>query len=1507
MRSPTRRALAALLAGATGLTLGTGALVAAPAALAADVPAVPPLLVTEIDPDNDGDDHFEFFELANTTDADIDLTASGLSLSYIYADSDDSAKDKALTVPAGSVVPAHGTAVVWLQYASGKVDSFSKTDDDFRAHFPEGAEDYPIIHATGQAGMANGGDRGIRVIDRAGASVSWSFYPAGSVGPDRGAHFALPADPAARSMRVLSAQADATPGLVDPAAFQRPGDGDPDPDPTDPPSPEPTDPAPAPGPQPDPSLVTAPLQVTELLPDSSNVGSGDGYEFIEVYNATSTPVDFGDYTIRYLYPLEDLTNSQTALWPAQPSNPVIQPGKTLVLWVKNGANDALTAADFNAKFGTSLTAGTDLVEIHSAGMANGSPRGIEVITNTGFSVNRAYYNLGGADDTVADQGIQYAVDPADTTRQRLSGLAPASPGAVTAEQVPAGLMVPAVDTAAPTIADATAATITPGSPFRFTFSVTDDTQVRTVTLRWKTNVDAGFRSVNLTSDGSDGYAFSVPAADLTGARSVDYQVTASDGRSLSSTEVVHLPVEGADSSPLRLNVADGQFVSGQARLAAATDDASDTVTLSVDGAPVQTSASLEAEPVFAFDASGVNVFFKNGVRIGDDVLHIFDDGIPEGYETVATPVPLSYVTQGQELVVSVWAGTKAAPVIDPNENNDDFTIKNLRLVLPDGRTLTPVGYDDSTTVLQMGDSTGKLDFYDARFVLPDDAFAAKAATWDTTAVADGAHTVAASSSGASASATVSVDNTAPVITTGAVDGTEYRGGFTLDASATDAGSGLASSQATLDGSRIALPYATSSVTLASGTHSFVVTAEDALGNTATRTVSFTTPDEQPGTELVSPVDGAIVTTRDVDLTATPTDPSGDVLDVDFAKGYHLDPTDSGVTSWKGATEMAAAVDRTDRAVLTGDELAAMTGADGVDSSVSSGSAFPYQMFDVTVPAEAGDDAQARLAWSGSANADAKVLMYVMNTATGSWEEVDRHVTASGAAPESFDLAATVPVADHVKDGALTVLVQHSEGFTSGDLSSRTSDVTPYHPDATPRSDYDFTLAWETDTQYYNANPDYYQHQLDIHDFVLDQRDELNLQYLFHTGDIVDDSTIEDQWIRADAAYDELDAAGLPYGVLAGNHDVGHKEDDYSHYSQWFGESRYASNPWYGGSYLDNRGHYDLFSAGGIDFMVVSMGWGPGEAEIAWMNDVIARYPERKVILNLHEFMLTTGGLGDIPQRIQDEVVATNPNVMMVMSGHYHDAFTRADAFDDDGDGTPERTVYSMLFDYQGLAEGGLGYLRLLHFDDETGTITVRTYSPSLDDFDSDDPSLDMGNQEFTMSYETLGITPAVKELATDAFSADILTTDTVESLQDVASGTTVSATWTGLADGPHGWYVRTEDPYGAVDLSAVRTFTVDAAAAPGEPGEPGGPGGPGSGDPTQPGGPEDPEDSDSGDGAGADAGAGQAGGPDSAQGSGTGRDGLASTGAAPIAVGAAAALLLALGGTGLILRRRRVQ
>ncbi|WP_423920359.1 lamin tail domain-containing protein [Frigoribacterium sp. 2-23] len=1535
-----------MLRRATALSTTAAALAAAllvggavPASAATGVGDV---LVTEIAPDTVGADDFEYVEVVNTTTRDIPVGADGVSLAYTYVDGDDRARDVPLSAPAGTVLPAGEPLVFWLTYTSGAVDSSRYGVDDFRAFWAgEGSvpDAYPVVPITGQAGMANGGGRGIRVVDADGSAVSWSFYPTGSVSAGTVAQFARPADAGQRSATLFASKAAPTPGRVDPAQLGATPGPTPTPDPTPTPTPDPTStptptptpdptpaPDPAPAPQPDPSLRAASLQITELLPDSANVGGADGYEFVELYNGTDRAIDFADYSLRYLYPVDETTNSSTTLWPSTPREATIAPGGTLVLWIKNAQNTSLTRTDFNGHFGSSLAEG-QLLDVVSAGMANSSPRGMEVVTNTGVGLNRAYYNMiAGQDDTQADQGIQYGHDPADQSKQRLLRSAPASPGAVTADQVPTGLVVTPADTTAPVVVDRTAASVDdPTADFDVSFTVTDEQLVRSVRLTVENDIDAAPTTVDLvggyadpadTAGPRDTYTWSVPGVDLYGKSWLRYSLTATDGTNAVTTDPRTVTIPGRDDAPVRLNVTDGQGLRGTVPVAAAGTTTPPDLRLDIDGETVTgATRALEREPYFAFEAGGVNTYFRNGVLIGRDILTIFDDGIFEGVETITTKVPLSYVTAGEPLTLSVWAGTKAAPEISP-ENNDDFTIQNLRLVLPDGRTLRPAGYDDPARVLQMGDSTGRLDFYDAVFTLPDDAFGAVSYDWDTTMVADGEHvvtaTASATSEGGAASVTrrVLVDNTAPVVATDVESGREYRGEFLLTGSASDAGSGVASFVTMLDGEAIHLPFRASSVDLAGGEHVLSLTATDAVGNVGRTDVPFTTPVEQPSGQAVLPADGAEVTEGEVELRARVDDPSGDRLRVDFARGYELDAANGGVTSRVGTTDVSTQVDGTapTARALSTSEVEALGGVDGLDTEISSDTALPYQVFDVQVPAEAGADHVTKLTWTGSANTGAKVLMYVKNVATGLWEEVDRVVTTDPADVQ-FALTASVPAADHVSAaGAMTVLVQHSEGFAGAPRSTRDTAVTPNNPADTPRSAYDFTLAWESDTQYYNADPNNYKHQVAIHDYLLEQRDDLNLQYLTHTGDIVDDGTVPEQWQRADAQYDRLDAAGLPYGVLAGNHDVDQKNDDYTYYSQWFGEKRYASNPWYGGSHLDNRGHYDLVSTGGVDFLMLYMGWAPGDEQIAWMNEVLAQYPERKAIINLHEYMLTTGGLGPVPQRIYDEVVATNPNVMMVMSGHYHDAFTRYDQFDDDGDGTPDRTVTQMLFDYQGLAEGGLGYLRLMHFDNAGQQITVRTYSPSLDRYDSDDPSLELEHQEFVIPYATAGITPQAKTLRTDSFTAEVQTTTAIGSVADVASGTEASVAWPDAPLGRLGWYVTVTDPYGAQFRSGVSTLTVVAAADPGTPGGPGTPGDPD--DPGQggavPGGPAAPGGPGAGTQPGGTSPAGT--GPTPAAQGDRADDRLAYTGADPrlLGLGGLGLLLLAAGAV-LVIRRRRAR
>ncbi|WP_304272172.1 metallophosphoesterase, partial [Pseudoglutamicibacter cumminsii] len=1166
------------------------------------------------------------------------------------------------------------------------------------------------------------------------------------------------------------------------------------------------------------------------------------------YNPTNRAINLRDYQLHYLYILNDLTITSSAEWPMEPHDAVVEPGKTVVVWVKNGPNDDLTAEDFAKNYGVNAEDLT-LVEVKSAGMANGSPRGMELRTRTGEKVHRVNYNVTAEKDPAKDQGLHYGYNAEDPGNSGIFEKSPATPGSVKPEQVPGSAIEVPEDTEAPVIKDQSPKSLAPNTDAELKFSITDNIQVRRAELSLSNNANKEPQVHNLTTNGDGTYTFTIPQADLVGKRYFEYTVTATDGTNETTTEKVRVPLDGVNTDPLRLNVEDGQFVRGTVPISVASDNPGEKLGLCVNDTDLtETHASLEKEPVFAFETSQTDTFFRNGVLVDGEILNIFDEGTYSEWATISTDIPLNHVTAGKPLQVDIAAGTKAAPGPDPNENNDDFVVRNVRLVLPDGRTLRAPGWDDPAKIIQMGDSSGKVEVLEALFTIPEDAYNAQAAQWDSTTVEDGEHTVCGTdANGERVERTVKVDNTAPAITTSVKDGEEKRGAFTIDFEATDAGSGLDSIEATLDGEKIETGTELSSVTMPAGTHTLEITAKDKIGNVSKRTLTFTTPVEQPNGAISNRAGAVLSICTPGSLSARVSDPSGDPLTVSFREGHTVSLENETLTAVSGTVNNANQTER------EGDTLKA-------GGTTTSDSELPYHAFTTDVPEGASDDSLVRVAWEGTTDPGARVRLLVWNTAANAYQEVDVALTDKETGEATLE--AMVPLGEHAVDGEIRAVVQHSEGWAGPNLSGRDSAVEPYHPEDTPRDQYDFTFAWETDTQYYNES--FYDHQIAIHNYLLERREALNLQYLFHTGDIVDKAEQQFQWDNANKAYKMLDEAGLPYGVLAGNHDVGHMSNDFTEYSKNFGEDRYAHNPWYGGSYQNNRGHYDLITAGGHDFIMLYMGWAPGDAEIEWMNEVLEAYPERTAIINLHEYMLTTGGLGPIPQRIYDEVITPNANVRAVMSGHYHDAYTRVDRFDDDGDGNPERTVTQMLFDYQALPEGGQGFLRLMHFDNKGQHVKVRTFSPSLKQYNADDATLEPEHQEFTISYDALGLEQTTKSLTTAKARVDVLTAKELGSVEDVESGTEAKVSVENLAEGEHTIYVLTTDPYGAKHYSALQRVTIEGGdcnveepenpgtdvdpnkpedpnkptkpSEPGVPGQPGQPGQPGvPGQPGQPG------------------------------------------------------------------------
>ena len=1154
------------------------------------------------------------------------------------------------------------------------------------------------------------------------------------------------------------------------------------------------------------------VQITEVAANTRNVNGVDGFEYVEVVNASDAPQDWAQLRLRYVYPLVDLTTVAHVIMPVEGDSPVLDPGEALVLWIVNDSTAHLTVADFNAAYGADLEEGRTVVRVRGAGLANGSMRGVEVATASGISISRAYYNADGAADAVKGRAVQYGpvVEP-DAPQQR-RGLAAPSPGQVgDAQRAPAPVPDPGPGRA-PTVLTDARSTFTPGRAVALDAWARDDGLVRSVTLELSTDLEPEPVVHELEVDEVGLYAFELAAAHTVGRSSITYRFTVSDGHASVSTQPVTL-TRAAEPAPVRLRATDAwsvstrldvestrvgtlgvpeplsgtQVVAGDVTLVAAADRGEEPG-IEVDGSALDTHPELEHAPVFAFDATLTDAYFRNGVVLDDELLTVFDLGYYSDRRVVETVVPLERVNPGEPFTLRVYSGTKARTAVDPDEGNDDFEIANLRLVLPDGTTLLPSQHPDPSRVIAVGDGARSSDWIEATFTVPDEHFTARAATWDSTTATDGEHEVTALAGAERASAVLDVDNSPPSLVPTVEPHSEVRGEAVLDVAANDGIAGVERVEATLDGRAVVLPVTVSSLADEPGDHRAVVTAADARGNVATLEIPFSIPRETPALELAT--DRA---------AATVTDASGDPLEVTFARGQSLAlGRDVQVSAGHVADADAPLDQRSAASPVSRDALADMDEADGDSWEAQAADGQPFVVLEAQVPADASAGSRLRVRWEGTAESGARVRLSVLDPATGAWVEQHSAVADDDGA---VALVAEVDAATYSQDGSVTAVVQHGAGYAGPDLSERKDLDEPHHPQDSARGDYDFTIAWESDTQYYNSRDEIHDRQRSIHDYLLGQRENLNLQYLIHTGDIVDWSEGEAQWERAEPAYAALDDAGLPYGVLAGNHDVDQQTNDYENFSRWYGAHRYEDRPWWGGDHLDNRGHYDLITAGGIDFLFLYMGWGAGDEQLRWMNEVLAAYPERIAFVNLHEYMLTTGGLGLTPQRIHDEVIATNANVRFVLSGHYHDAFTRVDGFDDDGDGTDDRTVTSMLFDYQDLPNGGEGYLRLLHFDSATGTIRVRTYSDHLRDYDAVHPSLADEHQEFTIPYAQAGIEPAAATLRTDALRVDLLGDDVLARFEDVPAGTTVAADWPADAGG---WYVRAADPYGAVATSEIR-------------------------------------------------------------------------------------------------------
>ncbi len=266
---------------------------------------------------------------------------------------------------------------------------------------------------------------------------------------------------------------------------------------------------------------------------------------------------------------------------------------------------------------------------------------------------------------------------------------------------------------------------------------------------------------------------------------------------------------------------------------------------------------------------------------------------------------------------------------------------------------------------------------------------------------------------------------------------------------------------------------------------------------------------------------------------------------------------------------------------------------------------------------------------------------------------------------------------------------------------------------------EFTVVLLPDTQLYaESHPKIYLAQTE---WIKKRAAADKIKFVIHLGDIVQNVDMEAEWKNADRAHRVLDKA-VPYSVLPGNHDGG--PGNTLLYNKYFGPQRFQGLAWRGphmGEKNDNN--CCLFEGRGMKFMVLSLEYNPGEKTLDWANEVVRQYKDRRVIVATHCYMRPGGRDKKIGERIWNDLVRKNENIFMTVSGHVL-GWEHLTATNDAG-----RPVYEILSDYQGLPNGGDGWLQTLRFVPGENKIHIRAYSPTLDKYN------DAPKHTYTLDYE----------------------------------------------------------------------------------------------------------------------------------------------------------------------------
>ena len=173
-------------------------------------------------------------------------------------------------------------------------------------------------------------------------------------------------------------------------------------------------------------------------------------------------------------------------------------------------------------------------------------------------------------------------------------------------------------------------------------------------------------------------------------------------------------------------------------------------------------------------------------------------------------------------------------------------------------------------------------------------------------------------------------------------------------------------------------------------------------------------------------------------------------------------------------------------------------------------------------------------------------------------------------------------------------------------------------------------------------------------WIVANKDSSNIAFVTTAGDTVNTSSSNTQYQNADSAIDILDAGGVWHTVAPGNHDNPGVPPGTLRYPTYFGVSRYADREvvdgyWFGGFY-DHYNTYSLFSAGGMDFILINLQYSPTTDILNWADALLTTYSDRRAIVEQHNILNVDNSWNNQGSYL---ALKDHGNLFLMLCGHMH--------------------------------------------------------------------------------------------------------------------------------------------------------------------------------------------------------------------------------------------------------------